>query len=207
MTRSFCVLLLLASCGVAQASLQTNFSASYGKYVTATSVQGSSKSFKLYFDPEGIVAGQVTAFVDVPTPGDFPRLDSVASLEDIHDGYIVTIQNTLLQTTPERQRTESTITFQARNALFPPLGDIVIFAYAIGDRVPLGTDDVFAGFEFKPGDFIDTIDSDTQLPQHYDFDDLQGVTIRQFQTPEPGACTLAAGALAALVRLKRRLRG
>ena len=62
-----CLAVLMLSCGSAQASLLTNFAASFGKLQPCAGAgHTTSKCFKLYCDPQGIVGGRMTAFIDVP---------------------------------------------------------------------------------------------------------------------------------------------
>ncbi len=212
MVKWLSALLLLVSCSVSQAALQTNFAASYGAYLACASIQGSSKCFKLYFDPAGIVAGQTTAFVDVPDPG-VTRLDTLPTIEDVSSLYTATLGETTRSTLLGRQRTESKVLFNAKDPASPPQDKLVIFTYDIGDQLALGPAGVTAGFLFQPGvnggpdDYIDTYDPQTMEFRHYDFTALQGVTFTTFQTPEPGACTLAVAALAAVGGWMRKRRG
>ena len=194
----------LGLCAPAQAGLLTNFAASYPKYQTCLGMnQPASKCYKLYCDPPGILSGRITGFVDVPDPGVPSRFSDVQELSDIDPRYAVTITDVQLLTPPGRQRLEVQVDFNALNADVLPSGPVVIFAVEIGDLFPaLGNDDTFAGFYFKPGDFVNIYDSATNTTTFYDHTQLQGVTVR---LPEPASGALAAGlAVVALARRRRR---
>ncbi len=217
MTRWLSVLLLIVSCSVSQAALQTNFSGCYATYLACVSVQGSSKCFKLYFDPAGITLGQVTAFVDVPDPG-VPRLDSLAEVMAESLAYNAQLGTSSAASPSGRQRFESRVQFSAKDPANPVQDEVVIFSYDLGDKLPaLGLAGVQAGFFFQPGDFINTFDPQTNESRHYEFNSVdsfgqpilksQIFTAATIITPEPGACTLAAGSLLALAAWRRKRRG
>lgn len=205
MSKSIIVCLALISCSVSHAALQTNFAASYGKYQNCALVMGTSKCFKLYFDPEGIVAGQVTAFLDLTNTLDTPRLNGDRILGDLHPAYTAAILQTTVNISIGRERTESIISFAALDPLNPPTNQILMFSYETGDLKPeLAETGSFGGFFFQPGDFIDTYDPQTGVSMHYDHTQLQGVMF-PFLVPEPSAGLLAVG-LAAAVGVARRRR-
>src|SRR5262245_41754536 len=134
MTKWLCALFLLAPCGVSCGALATNFAASYGRYQACAVVMGTSKCYKLYCDPAGIVAGQLTAFIDIPNNSDEPRLNGVREIEDVHPLYNVTLGNTSVFNSPGRERTESTIAINALDPLNPATGQAVLFSYESGDK-------------------------------------------------------------------------
>ena len=137
-----------------------------------------SVCFKLFFDPEGITSGEVTAFVDAPALGD-PRFLAGAEngFTNVHPGYSVQLLNeSVTQPTPGRQRIESIIRFDALNPLDPPAGPVTIFGYQIHDKSAfLGPNDVQAGFIFNPGNFISTYDPVNDLTQTFTPPQLTGV--------------------------------
>jgi hypothetical protein len=195
--------------GVSQAALLTNFAGSYGQYKPCTSPTfSSSKCFKLYCDPQGIIAGRMTAFFDVPDIG-VPRLDGVRELI-MHPAYTGSAEGTNVFLELGRQRTESTVVFQAITPMSPPTGPIELYTYETGDAFPeLGSAGALGGFKFLPGDFITIFDTDTQQTITFDHTQLQGVQFPFQDVPEPAAGALAAGMIAAGVargRGRRRRR-
>jgi hypothetical protein len=187
--------------GVTQAALLTNFAASYGQYKPCANPPfSSSKCFKLYCDPQGIIAGRMTAF-------GVPRLDGVRELM-MHPAYTGNLEGTNVFVELGRQRTESTVVFQAITPMSPPTGPIELYTYETGDLFPaLGSFNAFGGFKFLPGDFITIFDTDTQQTITYDHTQLQGVTFPFFDVPEPASGALTAAALAAGVAWRRKRRG
>jgi hypothetical protein len=137
--------------------------------------------YKLYYEPEGIVEGNVTAVVDVPDPGmgQF-RLDAGDSsgLISIHPQYSANVLATTITALAGRQRIEAKVNFQAKDPFNPPEGPITIFGYQVGDLLPqLGNADVDVGFEYQPGDFIRILDTDTGETSSFDHTQLVGVSL------------------------------
>lgn len=208
MNKTISVFLALAMASASQAALQKNFAASYGKYQACALVMGTSKCYKLYFDPEGVVAGQLTAFLDIPNPDAGPRLLDDRMVGDFFPTYTATLGATTVTNPPGRERTESTISFTTSNQLAPPQFEFIVFTFETGDTKPqFGGGDSFGGFFFRPGDFIDTYDPVTMVFTHYDFQQLQASNV-MFPieiVPEPSAAVLVAG-LATAIGAWRRIR-
>jgi hypothetical protein len=131
----------------------------------------ASVCFKLFLEPEGIISGEVTAFVDSPHPGiGDPRFMEGAfnGITNEHPGYAVQVLNEVVVPLPGRQRIETTIRFDARNPLDPPAGPLTIFGYQFHDMLPqLGLEGVQTGFSFRPGNFITTYDPVNDLTQTF----------------------------------------
>jgi hypothetical protein len=135
--------------------------------------------FKLYLDPEGIIDGEVTAFVDAPDPGPGQtRFNSRNNIIARHPQYNVNVLNTQVLLLPGRMRLESTIQFLARNPADPPAGPITVFGYEVHDALPqAGLDGVVAGFEFKGTNHITTFDPTTGITSFFNESQLQDVPL------------------------------
>jgi hypothetical protein len=142
-------------------------------------VMDDSVCFKLYLDPEGIIDGEITAYVDVPDPGTgVSRFGGMGSVIARHPQYRVNVLNTNVLLLPGRQRFESTISFQARNPLNPPEGPITIFGVEIHDELPeAGLVDVQTGFEFKGTNHITTFNTTTNQTQFFNESQLTDVPL------------------------------
>jgi hypothetical protein len=136
-----------------------------------------SVCFKLYFDPQGIILGDVTAFVDAPDPGGGQQRFGIGlenGISEKHPDYVVSILDTVVIAQAGRQRIESRVRFAAANPSAPPIGELTIFGLQIQDKLPeLGPQGVLAGFDFRPGNTVTVLDdvtgqtttfNDTQLP-------------------------------------------
>jgi hypothetical protein len=116
--------------------------------------------FKMFLDPEGIIEGQITSYVDVvePPPGQF-RFGDHTSLIDIHPAYRANIVSSIRTFPAGRQRIETKIHFQARDMTNPPAGPVTLFGFQTEDMLPgLDLQGLQWGFEFQAGDFITTFD-------------------------------------------------
>jgi hypothetical protein len=144
-------------------------------------VTPDSVCFKLFFDPLGIIEGDVTAVLDVPDPGMGQSRFAIGSENGIieaHPQYSVNVLSTMLSAPPGRQRLEAKIRFNARNPADPPAGPITIFGYQVHDNLPpLGLADVQVRFEFNPGNFITVFDPGTGQTTTFDHNQLQDVTL------------------------------
>jgi hypothetical protein len=142
--------------------------------------------FKLYLDPQGIVDGQVTAFVDSPHPGfGDPRFVAAdfTGVFQTHPEYEVSVLASNVLDLPGRQRIETTLRFTAKNPTNPPTGQVTIFGYQVGDQLPgLGLEGVQAGFTFGGGGFVALYDTDTGVTTT-----LPGPLVPDVMTPpQPG---------------------
>lgn len=124
-----------------------------------------SVCFKLYFDPQGIIFGDVTAFVDAPDPGGGQQRFGIGlenGISEKHPDYVVSILDTVVIAQAGRQRIESRVRFAAANPAAPPIGELTIFGIQIQDKLPqLGPQGVLAGFDFRPGDTVTVLDDVT----------------------------------------------
>jgi hypothetical protein len=119
-----------------------------------------SVCFKMFLDPEGIIEGQITAYVDVvaPPPGQF-RFGNHTTLIDIHPEYRADIVSSIRTFPAGRQRIETKIHFEARDMTNPPAGPVTLFGFQTEDLLPgLDLQGLQWGFEFQTGDFITTFD-------------------------------------------------
>jgi hypothetical protein len=119
-----------------------------------------SVCFKMYLDPEGIIEGQITSYVDVvaPPPGQF-RFGNHTTLIDIHPAYRANIVSSIMTFPAGRQRIETKIHFEARDMTNPPAGPVTLFGFQTEDLLPsLDLQGLQWGFEFQTGDFITTFD-------------------------------------------------
>ena len=205
MIRGLTFTLILLTCSVSQAGLQANFAASYGKYqLCVAGGHGTSKCFKLYCDPQGIIEARMTAFFDVPTLGGV-RLDGIHSLEG-HPEYTVQILTSGADVNLGRETRVLSVFLQANNPLNPPTGLVELYTIETGDTQDvLGAANAFGGFRFDAGDYVKLYDTDTQQIITFDETQLQDV-IFPF-TPEPSSGVLAAGLMTAAAAWRRKLAG
>lgn len=123
----------------------------------------ASTCFKLYLDPQGVVSGSVTLFVDAVeiNPGEMRfGLGNVNGLFQTDPRYKVQVLDSLINVGGGRQRIEAKIRFDAVNPLNPPVGPVTIFGFQVQDLLPeTGVTGVQAGFDFKPGDFVSIFDT------------------------------------------------
>jgi hypothetical protein len=203
MTRALTFTLVLLAASPSQGALQANFAASYGKYQLCVAAgHGTSKCFKLYCDPQGIIEARMTAFFDVPTLGGV-RLDGIHSLEG-HPEYSVQVLNSGADVFLGREIRSLSIFLQANNQMNPPSGLVELYTIETGDTQDvLGAAGAFGGFRFDTGDYVKVFDTDTQQVIMFDDSQLQDV-IFPF-TPEPSSGVLAVGLLTAAAAWRRKL--
>ena len=178
MTKRLALIIILCSSGESFGALLTNFAGSYARYQQCSIAMGTTLCYKLYFDPPGVLEGQITAFVDVPVPvgGRFDEMNGIIP-ESVHPDYDVIVQNTAVINLPGRQRFEATIDFTA-STLKLPQGPITIFGYEIHDVLPeLGLAGVVVGFEWKGSDHLTIFDDDTQQFTLFNESQLQDVIL------------------------------
>jgi len=141
----------------------------------------SSTCFKLYFDPQGITAGQVTLFIDAPltTPEDV-RFGSAGEngLFLTDPRYNVRVLQSTYSTVGSRQRIEVKVGFNAIDPLNPPSEPVTILGYQVRDLQPVAVPTaVAAGFNFDPGDFITIFDTATAASTTFNHTQLADVPL------------------------------
>jgi hypothetical protein len=202
MIRALTVALVLLTGGISQAGLQANFAASFGKYqLCVGGGHGTSKCFKLYCDPQGIIEARMTAFYDIPTLGGL-RTDGIKHLET-HPEYTGLVEFSGSDVLAGREMTASKIFIQAVNQMNPPTGFIELFTLQTGDTQDvLGAAGAFGGFRFDPGDYVKIFDTDTQQVIMFDHTQIQDVMFPF--TPEPSSSVLAVGLMTAAAAIRRK---
>jgi hypothetical protein len=114
-----------------------------------------SVAFKLYFDPEGILEGQVTVVVDVPESGQSRLAVGVGNgLIEADPRYSFTVMESVTNP-PGREHFEAKVHFTLKSGEEPPAGPVTLFGYQVQDRFPeLNLLDPQNRFEFEQDDFI-----------------------------------------------------
>lgn len=140
------------------------------QFATTPSGVPDSVAFKLYFDPDGIVDGQVTVVVDAPH-GSSDRFALGASngliSQDPRYDFFIDSENVLVD--GGRIRYEAKVRFIARSFSDPPTGAITLFGYQVQDLAPTeSVADVDTSFQFDDGDFISVRDEGGFITTFFD---------------------------------------
>jgi len=137
-----------------------------------------SVAFKLYFDPEGIVDGQVTVVVDAPQ-GNSDRFalgaDNGLLVQDPRYDFFIESENVIADGV--RIRYEAKVRFISRSFSEPPSGPVTLFGYQVQDLAPTeSVADVETSFQFDDGDFISVRDEGGFVTTFFD-DQLDDVVM------------------------------
>jgi len=185
----------LASSGLSRGALLTDFSGSFALYRACVGTHPTSLCFAMFFDPQQVLEGQVTAFIEADEEASGgPRFGSLPIVFN-ESFYSVGLVNTTITDLGTRQRIESQVMFNAAMDRPLPPGPVTIFSYEVGDLDPflnLGT--VQLGFFFQPGDFITLLDDVTNERTTISHDELPPVFLRlEGAIPEPSGFVTAIG--------------
>jgi hypothetical protein len=168
-----------------------------GQYATPPPLT-EEQCFKLFLDPTGIVAGSVTAIIDVPIAqaGQIRlAVDSMTRVIDVHPKYTAQLVQTNIIQLAGRQRLEAKVSFLAKDPTNPPGGPVTLFGFQAKDLQPqLGLQDIQVGFDFRPGDFVSIFDVDAGQGTVFDDGELNDVPL-QLTRPLALDVNMATGAM------------